>query len=100
MKRTKHKTYEATFRGRMTRVTIPPRESVAYSGNQTDVLRDVLADILNPMSAAVLANAITVQLKSRPWVAEVQSQLSWLRDQLTDMVGKDQVWPLCKEAGL
>ena len=100
MKRNKAKTYEATFRGRKTRVTIPPRESVAYSGSQTDVLRDVLADCLSPMSAAVLANAITVQLKTRPWEATVQSQLSWLRDQLTEMVGKDRVWPLCQEAGL
>jgi hypothetical protein len=100
MKRTKPKSYEATFRGRKTRVTVPARESVAYCGNPTDVLREVLGDILNPMSAAALANAITVQLKARPWEATVQGQLSWLRDQLTEMVGKDQVWRLCQEAGL
>ena len=99
MKRQRPRTYEATFHGQKTRVTIPPRETVAYSGEASEVLWDVLRDNLSPKAMAVLANAIRVQLNGKLADHDVRNRLGWLVAMLLGMVG-ERYHALCNEAGL
>ena len=97
-KRRQRKTYEADYRGKKVRVTVPQRhETVAYSGDAAEVLRDVLRDNLSPQAVAVIAAHLhgMVNTKSDP----VNREVAWFTEQLLDMVG-DQYNALCEEAGL
>jgi hypothetical protein len=98
MKRKTAKTYEADHRGRTVRVTVPERhESVAYSGDVGDVLRDVL-DSLSPHAVAAIAAYLH---PVRTMDQEVVRQLRWFAELLTEVVGgEEQLNRLCEEAGL
>jgi hypothetical protein len=98
MKRKQPKTYEADFRGRKVRVTVPQRhETVAYSGDAKNVLRHVLRDDLSPQALAVIAAHLhgLVNTKSE----SVNREVAWFTEQLLDMVG-DEYNAMCEEVGL
>jgi hypothetical protein len=98
MKRKKPKSYEVQHRGRKVRVTVPERhESVAYSGDAAEVLRDVLKDNLSPQAVAVIAGHLHGMVNTKS--DAVNREVAWFTEQLLDMVG-DQYNSLCEEAGL
>jgi hypothetical protein len=98
MKRKSPRTYEADFRGKKVRVTVPERhETVAYSGDAAEVLRDVLRDNLSPQAVAVIAGHLHGMVNTKS--DAVNSEVAWFTQQLLDMVG-DQYNALCEEAGL
>jgi hypothetical protein len=116
MKRKRPKTYEADFRGKKVRVTVPERHddpaeaqaqrqhvqagghaSVAYSGDAVEVLRDVLKDNLSPQAVAVIAGHLHGMVNTKS--DAVNREVAWFTEQLLDMVG-DQYNALCEEAGL
>jgi hypothetical protein len=98
MKRKKPKSYEVQHRGRKVRVTVPERhESVAYSGDAAEVLRDVLKDNLSPQAVAVIAGHLHGMVNTKS--DAVNREVAWFTEQLLDMVG-DQYNALCEEAGL
>jgi len=72
-----------------------------YSGQARDVLRDVLKDCLSPEAVAVLANAIHVQVHAGAGSADARTQLTWLAEQLVEMLGGPEWcrWAL-SEAGM
>ena len=91
-------TYEADFRGKKVRVTVPQRhETVAYSGEAKDVLRDVLRDSLSPKAVAVIAGHLHGMVNTKS--DAVNREVAWFTEQLLDMVG-DQYNALCEEVGL
>jgi hypothetical protein len=92
------KTYEATFRGRKTRVTIPEREDPAEPAKE---LRDLLQDCMSPQAVAVLANAATIQFHRGIKDRSVAIEVKWFAELLTKMVGGGhECYRLCTEAGL
>jgi len=100
MKRRKRpKMYEATYRGKKVRVTIPKRrDSVAYSGDAADVLRDVLKDSLSPLAVAAIASCLQTSHTNDP---ETNRQVSWFAEQLRNLLGGDeQQSRLAEELGL
>ena len=99
MKRKMAKTYEVDHRGRKVRVTVPERhESVAYSGDVEEVLRDVLRDSLSPHAVAAIAAYLQ---PVRTMDQEVVRQVRWFAELLTEVVGgEDQLNRLCEEVGL
>jgi len=99
MKRKPTKTYEADHRGRKVRVTVPGRhESVAYSGDVAEVLRDVLRDSLSPHAVAAIAAYLQ---PVRTMDTEVVRQVTWFAELLTEVVGGDEAMNrLCEEVGL
>jgi hypothetical protein len=124
MKRQKPKTYEADFRGKKVRVTVPENDwvptlgpdyggegpgsrhcSVAYSGDSVDVLRDVLKDNLSPQAVAAVAVAVgalanRLDGRGRGEMA-LHRELRWFADLLLDMLGgQADARRLCDEAEL
>jgi hypothetical protein len=98
MKRKRPKTYEADYRGKKVHVTVPQRhETVAYSGDAKDVLRDVLRDSLSPQAVAVIAGHLHGMVNTKS--ESVNREVAWFTELLLDMVG-DQYNALCEEAGL
>jgi len=98
MKRKRPKTYEADFRGKKVRVSVPQRHAmVAYSGDAKDVLRDVLRDNISPQAVAVIAGHLHGMVNTKS--DAVNREVAWFTEQLLDMVG-DQYNALCEEAGL
>jgi len=97
-KRKRPETYEADHKGRKVRVTVPERhESVAYSGDVVQVLRDVLKDNLSPQAVAVIAAHLHGVVKTTS--DSVNREVAWFTEQLLETVG-DQYNVLCEEAGL
>ena len=73
-------------------------EMVAYSGELTDILRDVLRDNLSPEAVVGIAACIgSVEMIKK---ADVRKQVYWFRDLLVSMVGTDEYNRTLKEIGL
>ena len=98
-KRKRPETYEADHKGRKVRVTVPERhESVAYSGDAVEVLRDALRDNLSPHAIAAIAAYIQPVRTMDPRLVR---QVRWFADLLIEMVGGgDEHNRLCEEVGL
>ena len=100
MKRRKRpKTYEAAMGGKKVRVTIPERhDTVAYSGDAAEVLRDVLKDNLSPLAVAAIASCLQT---NRTNDQDVDRQVAWFAEQLRQLLGGDeQQSRLAEELGL
>jgi len=99
MKAKRPKTCRVLHHGRAVRVTVPPRhETVAYSGEAAEVLRDVLRDTLSAQAVAAIAAYLQ---PVRTMDAEVVRQVRWFADLLTQAVGGEEEFNrLCKEVGL
>jgi len=98
MSKPKPKTYEMIRDGKKARVTVPERhETVAYSGDAKDVLRDVLRDNLSPRAVAVIAAHLRGMVNTKS--DTVNREVAWFTEQLLEMVG-DQYNALCEEVGL
>ena len=112
MKRKRPETYEAEHAGRKVRVTVPDRhETVAYSGNAAEVMRDVLRDNLSPHTVATIAAYLGVPAAIhrggvplqpvRTMDPAILRQVTWFRELLTTVVGgEDELNRLCDEVGL
>ena len=88
------KTYEAEFKGRKVRVTVPEND------DSEDQLDGALKENLSPEAVATVANAVRVHLNGRRTNREVRNQLAWLADRLVKLVGGEQAYhDLLKEAG-
>ena len=73
-------------------------EMVAYSGELTDVLRDVLRDNLSPEAVVGIAAYIgSVGLIKK---ASVQKEVAWFHDFLLKMVGVEEYNRMIEEIGL
>ena len=73
-------------------------EMVAYSGEQTAVLRDVLSDALSPQAVAAIV-ACLQPAKTKD--SAVNRQLRWFAERLTELVGgPEQQGRLAEEVGL
>ena len=76
---------------------------VAYSGEMTDVLRDVLRDHLSPEAVAAVANMLdaavlkTIALGAHS--PEVAREVDWFRRLLVGMV-KSEYGVMCNRLGL
>ena len=92
MKQQRSKTYEATIRGRKTRVTVPE------DPKPKDILADAVHENLSPQATAAVSSVLrTASTKSD----DVNRQIQWFADLLTDVVGGgDQQNRLCEEVGL
>ena len=103
-KRRRPETYEATYHGKKVRVTVPERhESVAYSGDAAEALRDVLRDNLSPHAVAAIAAFLQPARPSagRTGNTSVDRELRWFADQLVELLGgADAFNLLCNEVGL
>jgi len=77
-------------RSKISAVATPPKanaarhETVAYSGDAVDVLQDVLRSHLSPHAVAAIVAYLQPARTSNP---DVDRQLRWLADRLTDLVG-------------
>jgi hypothetical protein len=73
-------------------------EMVAYSGEQTAVLKDVLSDALSPQAvAAIVAYLQPARTKDKA----VNHELEWFASRLTELVGgPEQQGRLAEEVGL
>ncbi len=67
---------------------------VAYSGEMTDVLRDVLKDHLSPEAVAAVAGCLTPAVGKRDKVAR---EVTWFRGFLIEMLGADEFNRMCDE---
>ena len=75
--------------------------SAVYSGQAQDILRDVLRDCLSPEAVAVLANALHVQLHAGAGDEDARTQLTWLAEQLVEMLGGEEAYRRAlSEAGM
>ncbi len=73
-------------------------ETVAYSGDAAEVLRDVLRDTLSPHAVAAIAAYLQ---PVRTMDAEVVRQVRWFADLLAKVVGgEEKLNRLCEEVGL
>ena len=98
MKHKRPRTYEADFRGKKVRVTVPQRhETVAYSGEAEEVLRDLLRDNLSPQAVAAIAAHLHGIVKTTD--DKVNGEVAWFTGQLLELLG-DQYNALCEELGL
>ncbi|HUX01382.1 MAG TPA: hypothetical protein VMY35_10435 [Phycisphaerae bacterium] len=97
-KQKRPKTYEAKVNGRSVQVTVPPREAVAYSGDLTEVLRDVIRDNLSPHAVAAVVSCLRINRTNNP---QVDGQVHWFAEELVKMLGgpEEQV-RLGEELGL
>jgi len=67
---------------------------VAYSGEMTDVLRDVLRDHLSPEAVAAIAARLAPATGKRNKVAR---EVAWFRRLLIEMVGADEFSRMCEQ---
>ena len=67
-------------------------ETVAYSGDAADVLKDVLRSQLSPQALAVIAEHIAEQSEEGavPSDEVVKEQVWWFQDRLRELVGGDE----------
>jgi hypothetical protein len=73
-------------------------EMVAYSGEQTAVLKDVLSDALSPQAVAAIA-AYLQPAKTKD--KAVNHELRWFAERLTELVGGPEMQGrLAEEVGL
>ena len=87
----KLKTYETTLDGKKTKVTIPE--------NHRD--EDVLAALKDNLSPEAVATIIAYLQPARTNNPDVDRQVRWFSDRLTDLVGGDEAFNrLCEELGL
>jgi len=105
MTRKRPKTYEAECRGKKVRVTVPQRhQTVAYSGEAVEVLRDVLRDNLSPQAVAAVAAHLHGIVKTTD--DKVNGEVAWFTQQLLEMLGDQPACrtgrynALCEELGL
>jgi hypothetical protein len=93
MARRKLKTYDAEFKGRKVRVTVPEND-------EAKALGEAIKDNLSPEAVATLANAVRVHVNGRRTNPEVRRQLDWLANRLVTMLGGENAYhDLLKEAG-
>jgi len=89
------KTYEAEIDGRKTRVTIPDREP---EGIDEQTLFAALKDNLSPQAVAAIVAYLQPAATNN---TEVDRQLRWFADRLTELVGgPEELGRLCDEVGL
>jgi len=95
MKHSKPKTYEADFRGKKVRVTVPGRhQTVAYSDEAWQVLRDNLS----PQAVAAVVSCLRTNATNN---SDVDRQVHWFAEELTKLVGGHEGHArLMKELGL
>jgi hypothetical protein len=94
MARRKLKTYDAEFKDRKVRVTVPENDDA-------NALGDALKDNLSPEAVATLANAVRVHVNGRRTNPKVRRELDWLANSLVTMLGGENAYhDLLKEAGL
>ena len=67
---------------------------VAYSGEMTDVLRDVLKDHLSPEAVAAIAAHLGPAEGKR---AKVAREVAWFRELLIETLGVDEFNRMCDE---
>jgi len=91
VKQKRSKTYEATIRGRKTRVTVPE------DPEPKDILAGAVRDKLSPHAVAAIASLLRAGSTKSD---DVNRQIQWFADLLTDVVGGgDQQNRLCEEVG-
>jgi len=84
----KVKKYEVEVEGRKAEVTVPETHNqVAYAGEATEVLRDVLRDSLSPEAVAIVAACVDPEVVKD---AKVAREVKWFRDLLVKMVGSEE----------
>ena len=94
-KRRQPKTYEATFRGRKTRVTVPEREDPVEPAKE---LRDLLQDCLSPEAVAAIVAFLQPVATRDP---KVNKEVEWFSRQLVELLGGyEQQSRLADELGL
>jgi len=94
MTRRKLKTYDAKFKGRKVRVTVPENDDA-------NALGEAIKDNLSLEAVASLANAVRVHVNGRRTNPEVRRQLDWLANRLVTILGGEEAYhDLLKEAGL
>jgi len=90
-RRDKPKTYPVEVNGRKTRVTVP-------DGDEHDALRDWLSDNLTPQAVATIVSFLQ---PVRTDDQDVDEQVRWFADQLTEMLGGAEAQSrLAEEVGL
>ena len=98
MKRKTAKTYEATYRGKKTRVTVPAWEDPVEPGK---ALRDLLQDCMSPEAVAVVAFAVNAHLALGGTTGQAYRQADWFQRQLLAALGGQNAYErVCREAGL
>ncbi len=92
MQRTRPKTYEAEHAGRKVRVTVPEDPKAE------DVLADAVRDNLSPRAVATIVSYLrTVRTDD----ADVDDEVRWFAEQLTEMLGGGEAQNrLAEEVGL
>jgi len=84
----KVKTYEVEVEGRKAQVTVPEtHDQVAYAGEASEVLRDVLRDSLSPEAVAIVAACVDSEVVKD---AKVAREVAWFRELLVKMVGSEE----------
>ena len=91
MARRKPKTYEATHRGRKTRVTVPE------SPKADDPLAEALRENLSPHAAAAIASYVQAFSTGDH---DVDQETNWFAERLIQMLGENEWNRLCQELGL
>ena len=90
MKRQRPKTYEATVNGKKVRVTVPE--------NDEQDLFDAVREQLSPHAVAAIASCLQANRTNNP---DVDRQVDWFRQQLSELVGGDEAQSrLAEELGL
>jgi len=78
--------------------TAKPHNLVAYSGDQGDVLADVLKDNLSPEGVAVIARHLEPAANVHP---DTDREVAWFRSVLVELLGGEKALDrTCKELGL
>jgi hypothetical protein len=85
-------TYEATFRGRKTRVTIPDRP------DPTAAMLDAIKDCLTPEPVAAIVSCLRINRTNNK---DVDEQVHWFAEALTKALGgHEEQSRLAEELGL
>jgi hypothetical protein len=88
------RTYEATFRGRKTRVTIPDRQEP----DPTQVMLDAIKDCLTPEAVAAVVSCLRINRTNNK---DVDGQVHWFAEELTKALGgHEEQSRLAEELGL
>ena len=91
MTKRKAKTYEAEHEGRKVRVTVPPNTEAE------DALADAMRDNFSPEAVVAIASLLQLAATNDDNVAR---QVTWFREMLTEMIGKDEFNRISEEMGL
>jgi hypothetical protein len=90
MKRRKAKTYEASYKGRKVRVTVPPND-------EADALAQAIRDHLSPDGVAAVAAHLQALHPSKHKKAD--RQVVWFHDFLVGLLGDEEYARLSVELG-